>query len=117
VLVGGSVSIWRPGRSTPPGVRRTLLGVAPYSLPDLQLVDQIREAVQQGACSGEQVQVFDVLTCATMEDFDERIPGIGPVYQTPVVGIWSNGILVEKASGARARQLILEHYRLSCTSG
>jgi len=89
-----------------------LVGIAPYSLPDLELLDAIKEALKQKPSCEERVQVFDVLTCASMKDFDERIPGIGQVYQTPVVGIWEDGVLVQKASGAKARQLTLEQYKV-----
>ena len=111
-LAGSPISVWRRGESIPGVGRRMLVGIAPYSLPDLELLDAIKEALKQKPSCEERVQVFDVLTCASMKDFDECIPGIGQVYQTPVVGVWEDGVLVQKASGAKARQLTLEQYKV-----
>jgi hypothetical protein len=86
-----------------------LLGIAPYSLPDLELLDALKESHRQNSTSSQRVQVFDVLSCTNANDFDQYVPGIGRVYQTPVVGIWENGVLVQKATGLKARQLISEH--------
>ncbi|SRR5258706_9547759 len=107
-LIDSRISIWRRGEPVQRTGHWILLGIAPYSLPDLQLVDELREGLKQGSRSDESFQVFDVLSCSTMNDFDECIPGIGSVYQTPVLGIWENGVLVEKATGAKARQLVIE---------
>ena len=113
-LVDSPISVWQRGQSISSMGRRTLLGIAPYSLPDLELLDAVTEALKQrGPDREDLVQVFDVLTCKSMKDFDDCIPGIGQVYQTPVVGIWEDGVLIEKGSGAKARQVVIERYRLS----
>jgi hypothetical protein len=111
-LADGPLSVWGSGEPIPAVGRRTLLGVAPYSRPDLELLDAISEALQQADRSEEKVQIFDISRCASMEDLNEFIPGIGRVYQTPVVGIWRDGVLLQKASGAQARQIVLQQYSL-----
>ena len=49
------------------------------------------------------VQVFSVLDCHAQEDFEKFIPGIGNVFQTPVVGFWDGDTLREPdwCGGAR----------------
>jgi hypothetical protein len=112
VLAESGITVWSRGDAIPSLGRRTLLGIAPYSLPDLQLLDALKEVVAQNPVSGQWVQVFDVLSCADMDDFDQYIPGIGHVYQTPVIGIWENGALIQKATGVKARRLIAKQYKI-----
>jgi len=95
------VSITRPNDGV-------VMGIAFYSLPDLQLLDELVQASKSG--HSYSIDIFDVLDCKSMADFDQLIPGVTPVYQTPVVGIWESGKLIEKAWGATARQLILDKY-------
>lgn len=111
-LADGPITIWNPGESIPDLPWRTLIGIAAYSRPDLQLLDAVKEALVTNPDSEESVQIFDVLACAQMNDFDKFIPGIGKVYQTPVLGIWQNGSLVRKESGAMARKSILDRYHI-----
>lgn len=89
------------------------VGIAFYSVPDLELLDQLVLACRSKTGSGsESVVIFDVLGCKAMGDFELLIPGIGPVYQTPVVGIWKDGKLVEKGTGAKGRMLLSKKYKL-----
>ncbi len=48
-----------------------------------------------------------------MEDFEKYVPGIGKVFQTPVVGYWEDGLLKEKAWGKKGRDLLSEALGLS----
>lgn len=112
-LVGSPISVWRRGDPIPVVDRRILIGIAPYSLPDLQLVDKLTEVLKRRPGVRDSVQIFDVLSCSKMVDFEGYVPGVGSVYQTPVLGIWENGILVERATGAKARQIISRRYGLS----
>jgi hypothetical protein len=83
-----------------------LIGVAPYSAYDLKLLEVLNELPLDPA--SDRIDVFDVLACQKQEDFEKYVPGIGKVFQTPVVGIWGNGKLEETNSGHSAReQLIL----------
>ena len=83
-----------------------VVGIAFYSLPDLKFLDQLVLACRDKKL-GNSVIVFDVLSCKTMTDFEKLIPGVGSVYQTPVVGIWRDGELVETGIGAKGRMLVV----------
>jgi hypothetical protein len=108
LFAGGPISFWSPEESIPMEGRWILVGFAPYSLPELELLDKIKEALERSLTRREKVQIFNVLDCKTMADLEKYIPGIGNVCHTPVVGIWQNGVLIQKASGAEGRRLILE---------
>ena len=58
------------------------------------------------------VEVFDTSLLKAMEDFDRFIPGIAPVYQTPVVGLWVDGELRVRKTGKEARDFIRKNYLL-----
>jgi hypothetical protein len=97
-----------------------LLGVASYSLYDLYLLDTLVEAgvghtnvrpasTEGGVAPADKsvsVDVFSVHDCRRQEDFDEYVPGLTPVLQSPVVGLWREGKLVEKAVGAAGRKVV-----------
>ena len=84
-----------------------LLGVAFYSLPDLQFLDSIvirsRDTVRD-----LRIDVFDVLSFKAMADFEGIFPGLRP-SMTPVIGIWKNGNLIEKDCGIRETRRILQN--------
>lgn len=93
---------------------RIVIGVASYSVRDLQMLDMVAKKVNDEITSPEtEIVVFDTLSCKTMDEFQAIIPGIGVVLQTPVVGVWRNGILVEKASGSKAFEVIKNIFKLS----
>jgi hypothetical protein len=79
----------------------------------MQLLDALQEKLTQIPPRDERIEVFDVDSFTSMADFDKFIPGIGPVYHTPAVGVWHNGVFEEKASGVTARELIYTRFRLS----
>jgi hypothetical protein len=89
-----------------------LIGVAVYSLPELELLDAILEKRREHQQHKEKLEVLDILACQ-QSDFEERVPGIGKVLATPIVGIWSEGALIERASGYEAVKALGKHYRLS----
>lgn len=98
---------WRPGDPIATEGRRLLIGVAAsYSLLDLQLLDALVEEEPQSRRARPRIDVFDIEACPTMADFESYVPGIGRVYQTPVAGLWEDGILKQKAWGSSARDLI-----------
>jgi hypothetical protein len=76
------------------------------------VLDAILEQRYRREHQEEQVQVLDILTCQ-QSDFEEWIPGIGKVVVTPVVGIWSDGALIERASGHNSIKALRKHYCLS----
>jgi hypothetical protein len=89
-----------------------LIGVATYSEPDLRLLDLLGEVLERGDENAPDIEVFNTLDCHSPDDFDKYIPGIGKVFQTPVVGAWQNGVLKAKASGQSARDLLGQMYQL-----
>jgi hypothetical protein len=98
--------LWAPGQLIASQGTRLLIGVATYSGADLKLLDLLGEALERNGQEAPSINVFDTLDCTTHDDFDKYIPGMGKVFQTPVVGVWRNGALNEKASGKSARDLI-----------
>jgi hypothetical protein len=44
--------------------------------------------------------------------FEDYIPGIGRVYSTPVVGLWKNGVLIQKGAGVEGRKILIDRYEL-----
>ena len=93
-----------------------MIGFAPYSRIDLKLLDHVDNALGKDAKDPIRVDVFNVLECTTMEDFGRYIPGIGKVFQTPVAGVWIDGVLIEKACGRDARHLIKRTFDLEPSS-
>ena len=114
VLSGSAVRITDSEQviTLPAKGQRILIGVAFYSLSDLKLLDALIKKLAKHENPADQIEIFDVLSCKTMMDFERYIPGIGPVYQTPVVGIWDSGKLVLKASGSEGRKLLADQYAL-----
>lgn len=118
---------WSP--EPPPVHRRLLIGFASYSRYDMRLLDLICGALEVSAQARHHVApaiplggfglvrlppqparvgVFSVLDCKSQSDFDKYIPGIGSVLQTPVVGLWVDGVLQKRATGAAGRALIAD---------
>ncbi len=108
LIAGSKLHLWRPGEAIDSQGRRLLIGVATYSLSDMRLLDVVDEALRRGREPTLRVDVFSIQECKTQDDFDYYIPGIGKVFQTPVVGIWHHGLVMEKAFGAAARSLVAQ---------
>lgn len=108
LLAVSGLHLWKAGDPLPVKGKRILLGIAPYARLDLQLLDLLSELLGRADTCLPRVEVFNILDCRTMEDFDKYVSGIGKVYQTPVVGIWEEGVLKEKAWGKPARDLIAQ---------
>ena len=86
---------------------RVLVGIATWSRDDLDLLDRLHAA----AATGERqmvIDVFDVDDCDRFADFEQYVPGIGHVFQTPVVGIWREGVLTSAGWGTNGRALLAE---------
>ncbi len=106
VLAKSHLHVWRPGCPVEGRGTRTLIGVATYSLLDLYMLDQVDEAIDSSTVHPRRVDVFDVSECRSMADLEGYVPGIGEVFQTPIVGIWDDGAPSANAWGAAARDLI-----------
>ena len=83
-----------------------LIGLAPsWSTYDLELVDSILEEVTDPK-RHLQVNFFDVSVLHKQADIEQYIPELKRFYQTPVVGLWRDGKLMEFGEGERARQIV-----------
>jgi hypothetical protein len=96
--------LWSPGNPIPETGKRLLIGVATWSAHDMKLLDALAQALQR-LPPDLTVEVFNVAGCSSAEAFDRYVPGIGKVFHTPVVGLWSEGRLVEQATGRAGREL------------
>lgn len=113
MLAQSRLTAWKPGDAIPSDRRRILIGVAPYSLYDLKLLDAINDLPLD--LTSEKIDVLDVLRCKTAEEIEKYIPRLRHVYQTPVIGIWKDGICEEARSGHAARARILELYSIDAS--
>lgn len=96
--------LWSPGNPIPAKGKRVLIGVATWSAYDMKLLDAVSQVLQRSPLD-LMVDVFNVADCSSLESFERYMPGIGRVFQTPVVGLWSDGQLVDKATGRSGREL------------
>jgi hypothetical protein len=96
---------WQLRAGAPSRGTRLLIGVAPYSAYDLKFLDLLNRAVARAPQGAIRVDVFNTLDCKSTEDFNAIIPGIGQVFQTPVVGLWADETLKERGSGKIGRDL------------
>jgi hypothetical protein len=104
---------WKPGGPIPASGLWLLIGLAPSWSPyDLELVDSIVEKVTDPK-GPVQVGFFDVSDVHDQAEIDLYIPGLKKFYQTPVVGLWKDGQLMESGEGFRARQIILRALSLT----
>ena len=107
------MELWQPGRDLPAnGAEVVWIAVGSYSVHDLELLDAI-EAKLTLKGRNETIYLFDVSAFPAFKDFEKYLPGIGRVYQTPVVGSWNNGVLKERLSGAVARAWLSRRYKLT----
>jgi hypothetical protein len=97
--------LWAPGDPVPARGDRLLIGIATWSGRDMALLDAVSQSLRDRH-PPVTIEVFNVAGCASPDVFDRYVPGIGAVYHTPVVGLWSEGRLVDKASGKAGHDLI-----------
>ena len=97
-----ALHLWSPGQPIADRGPRLLIGVATWSGYDLNLLDLIEEE-PTGAV---RVDVFDIGTCTDFAAIQEYIPGLESPMQTPFVGYWVDGRLVECETGHAGRELI-----------
>jgi hypothetical protein len=116
IVASSHLDLWKPGDAIASTGRRILMGIASYSRPDLAMLDEIESVLAERA-SVFQVDIFDILDCSTMTDMQKYVPGIGDVYQTPVVGVWTDAKLSKYASGYPAREMVNELFNLRAAKG
>jgi hypothetical protein len=94
--------LWSPGQPIPDRGSRLLVGVATWSGYDLNLLDLIEEA----PASAVRVDVFDTDALPDLAALEHYIPGVEMAHQTPIVGHWLDGRLVETAVGFHGWHLV-----------
>jgi len=57
-------------------------------------MDELYARVRDGRLGVLYLDVFDISQMPAMGDFEKFIPGINPVYQSPILGIASSGEFV-----------------------
>lgn len=112
--------LWRPADPIRSG-RRLLVGIDLTCVEDLALLDVLDDAVPYRTSSwrhrGPWFSV-DVFTLADAKRIDDYVPGmgraaeIGVAIRTPVVGLWSDGELRDKAWGERGIRLLSDRFAM-----
>ena len=92
--------LWSSDHPMPQQGLRLLIGVATWSGYDMNLLDLIEEAPENGV----RVEVFDADSLTSLDDLARIIPGLAGL-QPPFVGLWTDGRFVESAEGFFGRQL------------
>jgi hypothetical protein len=107
MLAQSKLRYWSPSMAFSLQGERILIGVATWSVFDLNLLDCLQEALSRGSRQTV-IDVFDADDCKALDDFEPYIPSIGRVFQSPAVGIWRDGESVLSAWGFAGRQLLKE---------
>lgn len=111
MIEGAGMKRWHKGDPAPDKGRRLLVGLASYSEADLQLAEDLIGRMRM--LPDLTIEFFNVLDIRDMASFEDYIPGIGNVYQTPVIGLWEDGRLERAAQGFAAREWVKE-FVLDC---
>ena len=107
-VANSELHLWLPDMGMASEGTRVLVGIATWSPYDLTLLDQLQVKLAAGEHQTF-IDVFDVDTlCHGPDNFENCIPGIGRVFQTPAVGVWRNGIKAKSAWGAAGKKLLAE---------
>lgn len=107
MLAAINLRLWSPSMPIRADGEWVLIGIATWSAYDLDLLDRLA-AKLAGLKRNAIIDIFDVDECKSMEDLERYVPGIGRVFQTPVVGVWHDGTKVDSAWGAAGRKLLAE---------
>ncbi|MCU0704795.1 MAG: hypothetical protein MUF18_12525 [Fimbriiglobus sp.] len=103
ILVARSGMHWLALPEPPNGTgEKLVVGIASWSAHDLSLLDELNAFAESHP--GIRIGVFDVDRVGG--EFERFIPGIGPVFHSPIVGRWSGGVVVEKGTGHDGRQIL-----------
>jgi hypothetical protein len=79
---------------------------------DLGLLDEIDDwLTRRRVGSGATVEAFDTSLVKSQSEWEPWVPGVAPLFQTPVVGRWEDGVLVASASGKQGRDLAHSYLR------
>lgn len=106
------MKMWRIGDTVPPPGNQVIwIGVATWSLYDMELLDVLEAKLQQTTLK-EGIWVFDIDTFDWLQ-FEKHLPGIGKIFHPPIVGSWNQGVLEERLSGAKAREWLIQRLGLT----
>lgn len=89
----------KPAAPIPKSGKLIIVGIACYIAEELQLLDELESSTHDNGQPPHRIEVFDVLKCQHMQDFDAFIPGMHEVFRSPVLGVIIDGNLVDKATG------------------
>jgi hypothetical protein len=56
------------------------------------------------------LDIFMLDDCKSQSELEAFIPGVTPVFHSPVIGIWQHGTLVAKADGFAAAKRAIAAY-------
>lgn len=102
VLEQHGFHLWQPGDPVSPAKVRLLIGVATYSSRDMALLDELASILASVGPETLHIDVFNIRSVKSAAGFGDYIAGLSAPHQTPVIGIWRSGKLVESASGSQA---------------
>ena len=107
-IAASRMNWWTPGQPVASAGHRLLIGVAVWSGYDMRLLDFIDAALAHPPVANLTVDVFDADAVRPPTLFEPYIPGIGEVFQTPIVGLWVDGVLTKKDSGYAGRKIVAD---------
>ena len=96
--------------AVPRSGKHFIIGIATYSADELNLLDQLEKSLRNSASGTPNVEVFDVLECDKMSDFERFIPGLHGVVRTPVIGVIFDGKLIDHATGLSEVMSVLRRF-------
>ena len=103
--------MWRLGEESPPAGEQVIwIGVGTFSVYDMELLDKLEAKLSRETVK-ELIYVSDTVAFPEF-NFEERLPGIGRVFDVPIVGYWKEGVLEVKLSSAKARDWLMERFEL-----
>jgi hypothetical protein len=73
----------------------------------MALLDLIEDRVRGAHSPPVRVDLFDADTCLSLDAFQKYVPGVELGYQTPLVGYWVDGVLIESAWGYDGREIAI----------
>ena len=101
---------WTSNDDIPSVGPRFVVGVAIWSGYDMELMDALEEAAATLQEQNIPVEIFDMDSWLKAGDLNKYVPGIDEaiIFHSPLVGVWRNGELTEKAEGYKARELVYD---------
>jgi hypothetical protein len=86
-----------------------VLGIAAcYSPHELEFLDRAWKGLKDQ--SDDRIEVFDTCSVETAADLEALLPGFGEIIQTPCLGVWKRGKLVQRQFGGRVFAFLRSRY-------